>query len=64
MNLEVIYSKIRCGAYMPQPNPPAAKFASQGGAQVRTDAQIKFLYCSLPTWCQKKCFSLFSRFIF
>ena len=46
MNLEVIYSKIRCGAYMPPPNPPAAKFASQGGAQVRTDAQIKFLYYS------------------
>ena len=44
MNLEVIYSKIRCGAYMPPPNPPAAKFTSQGGAQVRTDAQIKFLY--------------------
>ena len=31
---------------MHPPNPPAAKFASQGGAQVRTDAQIKFLYYS------------------
>ena len=31
----------------PFPNPPAAKFASQGGAHVRNAAQIKFLYYSL-----------------
>ena len=29
------------------PNPPAAKFTSQGDAPVRTDAQIKFLYYPL-----------------
>ena len=28
----------------PPPNPPAAKFTSQGDARVRRDAQIKFLY--------------------
>ena len=32
----------------PTPNPPAAKFASQD-AQVRTNAQIKFLYYPLVT---------------
>ena len=31
----------------PPPKPPAAKFASQGDARVRTDAQIKFLYYPL-----------------
>ena len=31
----------------PQPPPPAAKFASQGDAHVKTDAQIKFLYYPL-----------------
>ena len=32
----------------PQPTPPpAAKFASQGDAHVKTDAQIKFLYYPL-----------------
>ena len=29
------------------PTPPAAKFASQGDAHVKTDAQIKFLYYPL-----------------
>ena len=29
------------------PPPPAAKFASQGDAHVKTDAQIKFLYYPL-----------------
>ena len=28
-------------------NPPAAAFASQGDAHLRTDAQIKFLYFPL-----------------
>ena len=41
------------GAYSaalpPALNPPAAKLASQGDAQVRTDAQIKFLYYPLAT---------------
>ena len=30
--------------YPLSPNPPAAKFVSQGDAHVRTDAQIKFLH--------------------
>ena len=51
MNLEVIYSKIggfTAGAYStPPPNPPAAKFASQGDAHVRTNTQIKFMYYPL-----------------
>ena len=29
------------------PNPPAAKFASQGDARMRTDAQINFLHYPL-----------------
>ena len=29
--------------------PPSAKFASQGNAHVRTDAQIQFLYYPLYT---------------
>ena len=32
------------GPRAPPPNPPAAKFASQDDAHVRTNAQIKFLY--------------------
>ena len=31
----------------PPSNSPAAKFASQGDAHVRTDAQIKFLYVAI-----------------
>ena len=31
----------------PQKKTPAAKFASQGDAHIRTDAQIKFLYYPL-----------------
>ena len=49
----MIYNKIggggglTAGSYS-APNPSAAKFASQGDAHVRTDAQIKFLYYPLP----------------
>ena len=48
----VIYSKIG-GAYtapflLPIQIPPAAKFASQGDAHVRSDTQMKFLYYPLP----------------
>ena len=46
MNLKAIYSKIG-GAYsggLQHPLTPAAKFTSQGDAQMRTNAQIKFLY--------------------
>ena len=58
----MIYSKIGggreggAGAYSrglnspPSPNPPpppVAKFASQGDAHMRTDAQINFLYYTL-----------------
>ena len=31
-------------------NPPAAKFASQGDALMRTNTQIRFLYYPLSTW--------------
>ena len=34
---------------MPSSKPPAAKIESQSDAQVRTDAQINFLYYSLTT---------------
>ena len=44
----MIYSKIggslQRGLTATSSNSPAAKFASQGDAHVRTDAQIKFLY--------------------
>ena len=38
---------LTLGAYMSPPNSPAAKFASKSDAHVRTNTQIKFLYCSL-----------------
>ena len=34
----------------PNPPPPAAKFASQGDAREKPDAQIKFLYYLLVTY--------------
>ena len=45
----MIYSKIRREGLaapipLPQTKPPAAKFASQSDAHVKTDAEIKFLY--------------------
>ena len=50
----MIYNKIRGGLQLgvtaPPPPPPKknpAKFASQGDAYMRTDAQIKFLYYPL-----------------
>ena len=53
-HLDVVYSKIgggggdlQQGLTAPPSNPPAAKFASQGEAHKRNDAQIKFLYCPL-----------------
>ena len=45
----MIHSKVG-GAYsapLNSPNSPAANFASQGDAHVRTDARIKFLYYTL-----------------
>ena len=39
---------VKVGAYSAFPlSPPAAKFASQGDAHLRTDAQINFLYYPL-----------------
>ena len=39
---------VKVGAYSASPlSPPAAKFASQGDAHLRTDAQINFLYYPL-----------------
>ena len=49
----MIYSKIRGEGLtappspLPQRKPPAAKFASQSDAHVKTDAEIKFLYYPL-----------------
>ena len=49
----MIYSKIRREGLtapippFPKENPPAAKFASQSDAHVKTDAEIKFLYYPL-----------------
>ena len=46
----VIYSKWGRGYRdlpLPPPNPPAAKFASEGDACVGADTQIKFLYYTL-----------------
>ena len=48
----MIYSKIRREGLaapipLPQTKPPAAKFASQSDAHVKTDAEIKFLYYPL-----------------
>ena len=37
------------GLTVPSSKPPAAKIGSQSDAQVRTDAQINFLYYSLTT---------------
>ena len=34
------------------PNYPAAKFASQGEAHMRTDTQIKFIYYPLFSVCK------------
>ena len=34
------------------PNSPAAKFASQGEAHMRTDTQIKFIYYPLFSVCK------------
>ena len=39
--------RLQRGLTAPPPNPPAAKFASQGDAPVRTDTQIKLLYYPL-----------------
>ena len=39
-----MYSKIVIYPPHPKKKKPAAKFASQGDAHVRTDAQIKFHY--------------------
>ena len=38
---------LQHGLTAPPPNPPAAKFASQGDAPMRTDTQIKLLYYPL-----------------
>ena len=38
------------GANSPPSNPPAAKFISQGDADVRTNNQIKFLYYPLTMY--------------
>ena len=38
---------LTAGSWSAPQNPPAAKFASQGGAHVRTGDQIKFLYYPL-----------------
>ena len=47
----MVCSKIEgltAGSYRAlQPPPPAAKFASQGDAPLRTDTQIKFQYFPL-----------------
>ena len=45
---------LQPGLTVPPPNPPAAKFASQGDVHVRTDAQIKFLYYQLTVHFLKK----------
>ena len=52
MNQEVIYSIIGGGGLQhglttTPPNPPVAKFASQGDAPMRTNTQIKLLYYPL-----------------
>ena len=39
---------------MSPPNSPAAKFASKSDAHVRTNTQIKFLYCSLANMLHKE----------
>ena len=58
----MIYSKtwgeLTVGSYSIPVNPPAAKFASQGDAHVRTNAQIKFLYYSLTSSSISCCFTL------
>ena len=55
----MIYSKIRGEGLtappspLPQRKPPAAKFASQSDAHVKTDAEIKFLYYPLYIYIQR-----------
>ena len=52
----MIYSKIgglTARPYSAPPNPRAAKFASQGDANVKTDAQIEFLYYPLYEYVLK-----------
>ena len=44
---DLIAKKGRGLTAPPTPKAPTAKFASQGGANLRTDIQIKFLYYSL-----------------
>ena len=41
------WGELTAGSYSTPINPPAAKFASEGDAHVRTDAKIKFLYYRL-----------------